>query len=469
MVNENEIICTCASKCKSDTLHAQVATLQQLNTTWRAVVSWLQAQVKSQKGANIPGLGKILWQLQSDGKSPPVVFVLSDALLRTHHLQIGHGIARCPNVKDQLHGCEEVNASKLAYRYSSGISNDTIAICLRLIMKGVNDTLQDGQPVMLNLGVGSLSLRGGTATYSWNQSVLRGTAGGGQSSRNVSNEEPVQPAKLTTEALSQLQADIQHSGSRSTVSRVSKAASGVSKAGSRVSQASRVTAAGAKDSSQPQNALALEPDSRYSEPPAAMNVAAMQQCVMDARQAAKANARVKTATFILPVGPDDDAEPRMRQGKGKPEPASNTLVGANQVLLMAEARRKTEQQKQEMQEQELSNKMEQTKALLNEQAKMMLQDKQRQKQLLVADLKEQMQHRLATTKSMEEANAGRDMVSLGVPDRVATAAQRLQRQAQYRADLERQIQEQQEAKQKHQQREKVQEAGMLQVRTQSIH
>lgn len=198
-------------------------------------------------------------------------------------------------------------------------------------MKGVNDTLQDGQPVMLNLGVGSLSLRGGTATYSWNQSVLRGTAGGGQSSRNVSNEEPVQPAKLTTEALSQLQADIQHSGSRSTVSRVSKAASGVSKAGSRVSQASRVTAAGAKDSSQPQNALALEPDSRYSEPPAAMNVAAMQQCVMDARQAAKANARVKTATFILPVGPDDDAEPRMRQGKGKPEPASNTLVGANQV------------------------------------------------------------------------------------------------------------------------------------------
>lgn len=70
---------------------------------------------------------------------------------------------------------------------------------------------------------------------------------------------------------------------------------------------------------------------------------------------------------------------------------------------------------------------------------------------------------------MEEANAGRDMVSLGVPDRVATAAQRLQRQAQYRADLERQIQEQQEAKQKHQQREKVQEAGMLQVRTQSIH
>lgn len=54
-----------------------------------------------------------------------------------------------------------------------------------------------------------------------------------------------------------------------------------------------------------------------------------------------------------------------------------------QVLLMAEARRKTEQQKQEMQEQELSNKMEQTKALLNEQAKMMLQDKQRQKQLLV--------------------------------------------------------------------------------------
>jgi hypothetical protein len=134
----------------------------------------------------------------------------------------------------------------------------------------------------------------------------------------------------------------------------------------------------------------------------------------EGREAARNNAKVKPAHFILPVGApgEEDEEPRLRQGKGKPATAgaahasaTNTILGevqpppspqqqqgrgaarpsTNTVLEAAAAREAEQKQRLLAQQEKVLLGMAQRKAVLDEEAAALVAaQKEKQKQLAVS-------------------------------------------------------------------------------------
>jgi hypothetical protein len=274
-------------------------------------------------------------------------------------------------------------------RYTSGaLTKCDIALALKIATQQLLEDAQSGRPVALDLGPGTLSIRGRLAEFRFARgSVVTAASsragsvvsaapsaapasrarsavgGGGQQVTAAPASRAGSSVRLTPEVLSRLEAASAASARSSAVgkSRVAPASGAAGSAAARQQQqgsvvgskvASAVSRARGPSAEQQQQshqgteetaaaaaaAAAAGATGRLRKtskpsvvlPPGATPLpgpAAMLQSIRAAREAAKANARSRVATFVLPCGGPKDEEPpaaaagsatSLPQGRGKP-------------------------------------------------------------------------------------------------------------------------------------------------------
>jgi nucleoid DNA-binding protein len=93
------------------------------------------------------------------------------------------------------------------HRYSSGLSKDTISSCLRLTIKHITELLETGQHIQLDVGLGTLYIKGKLAEFAPKASVNAALAAAAAATVGSATQ-------LTSEVLSQLSLADGRSGMR---------------------------------------------------------------------------------------------------------------------------------------------------------------------------------------------------------------------------------------------------------------
>jgi hypothetical protein len=148
-----------ASRVKGKDGSAQPGLERNCRDVWAALCRWLVESMEKGKGVSIPYFIRLSWRLE-DGidtfpKTFKPVWSFSENFMHVHKLLLNKHAAR--HVEDSFWSkMEEINFSKIAYRYSQCLSKDIVFVLTRRFFTRLGHAIAEGQKVSVDIGVGTI-------------------------------------------------------------------------------------------------------------------------------------------------------------------------------------------------------------------------------------------------------------------------------------------------------------------------
>jgi hypothetical protein len=149
-----------ASRVKGKDGAAQPGLERNCRDVWAALCRWIVESMEKGKGVSVPYFIRLSWRLEDGIDSFPKtykpVWNFSDNFMHAHKLLLHKHAAR--HVEDSFWSkMEEINFSKIAYRYSQCLSKDIVFVLTRRFFTRLGHAIAEGQRVALDIGVGTIS------------------------------------------------------------------------------------------------------------------------------------------------------------------------------------------------------------------------------------------------------------------------------------------------------------------------
>jgi hypothetical protein len=148
-----------ASRVKGKDGNPQPGLERNCRDVWAALCRWIVESIEKGKGVSIPYFLRLSWRLEEGidtfPKSYKPVWSFSENFMHAHKLLLHKHAAR--HVEDSFWSkMEEINFSKIAYRYSQCLSKDIVFVLTRRFFTRLGHAIAEGQKVSLDVGVGTL-------------------------------------------------------------------------------------------------------------------------------------------------------------------------------------------------------------------------------------------------------------------------------------------------------------------------
>ncbi|KNC46410.1 uncharacterized protein AMSG_02865 [Thecamonas trahens ATCC 50062] len=143
---------------------------EEMGAVWRGIGQFVAGGMAQGKGVVVPGLGQFTFSAASTDLGNSVkhraapAFYLNERFARTHGVRSkkAHPTSRIPQVS--------LNLAAVARR--TGSSREAVSAVLKDVLVAVADAIHVRKPVTLDVGVGRLLFRGGSAVMKWSPQVV---------------------------------------------------------------------------------------------------------------------------------------------------------------------------------------------------------------------------------------------------------------------------------------------------------
>ena len=142
----------------------------EMESVWKAVGAFVSGKMGEGKGVSIPGLGLFTFTSVASDLGHKVKYASAPAFFLNERFARTHGVrSKKPNPTSRI---PQVSLNRAAVARAAGVSREAVAAVVKDLLVAVADCIHTHQPVSLNVGVGSLVFRGGSATMKWSPALV---------------------------------------------------------------------------------------------------------------------------------------------------------------------------------------------------------------------------------------------------------------------------------------------------------